>query len=118
VQLDRVKDNWCPIRSTRGVIQIVRVNEHLLPVDDEIVEMIRERLASDERRVPYLLPGEQVLVSDGCFVDVEAIFVAQDGEERVMLLMNILHREQTVSFPVGSVRKVRERHKSICVDLK
>jgi transcription antitermination factor NusG len=58
-------------------------------------------------RVSYLKAGERVLITDGCFADVEAIFVTNDGEQRVMLLMNILHREQTVSFPVTSVRKVR-----------
>lgn len=108
VQLDKVNDNWYPIRSTRGVIQIVRFNEHPLPIEDEIIDMIRERLASDEPRVPYLEPGARVLITDGCFANVEAIFVVNDGDERVMLLMNILHRDQHLSFPMSSVRKVRE----------
>lgn len=108
VQLDKVLDNWYPIRSTRGVIQLVRFSEHPVPIDDEIVQMIRERLASDLPRVPYLKPGERVLITDGCFADVEAIFIANDGDERVVLLMNILHRDQTLSFRPGSVRKVRE----------
>jgi transcriptional antiterminator RfaH len=108
VQLDEVNDNWYPIRSTRGVIEIVRFSEHPLPVEDEIVEMIRERVASAEPPVPYLEPGERVLITDGCFADVEAIFVANDGDERVMLLMNVLHRDQSLSFSVGSVRKIRE----------
>jgi transcriptional antiterminator RfaH len=107
VQLD-VNDNWYPIRSTRGVIQIVRFNEHPLPIKDEIVERIRERNAGAEPRMPYLEPGDRVLITDGCFADIEAIFVANDGDERVMLLMNVLHRDQSLSFPVGTVRKVRE----------
>jgi transcriptional antiterminator RfaH len=107
VQLDEVNDNWYPIRSTRGVIQIVRIKERPLPIEDEIVAMIRQRLASNKSRVSYLTPGERVLITDGCFADVEAIFVASDGDERVMLLMNILHSDQTLSFPVGSVQKVR-----------
>lgn len=109
VQLDEVNDNWYPIRSTRGVIEIVRFNEHPLPIKDEIVERIRERFAGSEPRVPYLEPGDRVLITAGCFADVEAIFVANDGDERVMLLMNVLHRDQSLSFPVGTVRKVRER---------
>jgi transcriptional antiterminator RfaH len=108
VQLDRVNHNWSPIRSTRGVIQIVRFNEHPLPVENEVIELIRERLENGGPRVPYLRPGERVLVADGCFADVEAIFVANDGEQRVTLLMNVMYREQTVSFPVGSVRKLAE----------
>jgi transcriptional antiterminator RfaH len=100
VQLDDVNDNWYPIRSTRRVIEILRFNEHPLPIEDEIVEMIRERVASTELRVPYLEPGERVLIFDGCFAGVETIFVANDGDERVMLLMNVLHRDQSLSFPV------------------
>jgi transcriptional antiterminator RfaH len=105
VQLDQVNDNWYPIRSTRGVIQIVRARERPLPVRDKIIDTIRARLASGRPRVPYLEPGERVVVTNGCFAHVEGIFLANDGDERVMLLMNILHREQTFSFPVGSVAR-------------
>jgi transcriptional antiterminator RfaH len=108
VKLDRVNDNWYAIRSTRGVIQIVRFNEYPLPVQDEIVEMIRDRLANGARpRVPLLQPGEHVRITEGAFAHLEAIFVANDGNERVMLLMNILHSEQTLSFPISSIQKVQ-----------
>ena len=108
VKLDEVNDNWHRIRSTRGVLQLVHFNDRLLPIEDRIIEAIRGRLAVDQTRVPYLEPGERVVVAEGPFSDVEAIFLANDGSERVMLLMNVLHREQTLSFPVGSVRKARD----------
>ncbi len=108
ISLDKIHDNWHSIRSTRGVVQIVRFNQDPLPVRDEIIEAIRDRLASDQPRVPLLQPGERVLITEGCFTDVEAIFVANDGNQRVMLLMSILHREQTLSFPVAGIRKVKE----------
>src|SRR5690348_6775960 len=91
VQLDQVEDNWAPIRSTRGVIQIVRFSEDPAPMPHEVIESIRERLAKGPPRTPYLQPGEQVVIAEGAFSDVEAIFVADDGSERVMLLMNLLH---------------------------
>ena len=105
VRLDDVSDNWHPIRSTRGVIQIVRFGEHPLPVQDEVVEIIRQRLAGDAPLTPYLRPGELVVITEGCFADLEAIFVANDGDERVTLLMNILSSEQTLSFAAANVRK-------------
>jgi transcriptional antiterminator RfaH len=105
VRLDDVSDNWHPIRSTRGVIQIVRFSEHPLPLQDEIVEIIRQRLAGNAPRATYLRPGELVVITEGCFSHLEAIFVANDGDERVMLLMNILSSEQMVSFPAINVRK-------------
>jgi transcriptional antiterminator RfaH len=105
IQLNDVNDNWYPIRSTRGVSHIVRFNEHPLPVQDQIVEMVRRRLATTPVKVPYLHPGERVRIIEGSFSQFEAIFVANEGNERVLLLMNILHREQTLSFPVASVRR-------------
>lgn len=105
VRLDPSNDSWSAIRSTRGVVRIVRFDEHPLPVEEGVIELIRERVANNAPRVPYLTAGERVLITEGCFADVEAIFVANDGEQRVLLLLNILQREQTVSFPVADVRK-------------
>lgn len=67
--------------------------------------MIRERLVTDQSPVPHLRPGERVRITEGCFTGVEAIFVANGGSDRVTILMNILHREQTLTLPVGAVRK-------------
>ena len=105
IHLNDINDNWYPIRSTRGVSHLVRFNEHPLPVQDEIIETIRQRLSINPAKVPYLQPGQRVRIVAGSFSQLEAIFVANDGDERVMLLMNILHREQTLSFPITSVRK-------------
>jgi transcriptional antiterminator RfaH len=74
-------------------------------VRNEIIDGIRERLSRAPRRIPYLQPGERVRITDGCFSNLEALFVANDGAERVVLLMNILHSEHKVSLPVRAVRK-------------
>ena len=105
IHLDRVNDNWAPIRSTIGVHQLVQFNNTPVPVPDEIVEGIRGRLAGVTEE-PYLSPGEHVVITAGPFSQLDAIFVANDGDERVVLLLNILQRDQRLSFPVGSVRKV------------
>jgi transcriptional antiterminator RfaH len=105
IHLDEVRDNWHPIRSTRGVIQIVRFNLHPLPVRDELVATIRQRLEVAPTKIPYLQPGERVRITEGCFSNFEAIFVANDGTERVTLLMHILHSGQKVTVPLTSVRK-------------
>ena len=38
-------------------------------------------------------------VSGGSFSDIEAIFVSSDGEERSVILLNLLQREQKVRVP-------------------
>jgi transcriptional antiterminator RfaH len=105
ISLDAVNNNWYPIRSTRGVSQIVRVREHPLPVQDEIIGMIRSRLEDPAPCVPCLRPGEHVLITEGCFSQFEAIFLANDGDQRVTLLLNVLQRDHQLSFPLASVRK-------------
>jgi transcriptional antiterminator RfaH len=106
IRLDRIRDNWLPIRSTRGVIQIVRFHEYPLPVADGIIEQLRQRIEMGWPRETYLQSGERVIVTEGSFAGIEAIFQSDDGDRRVILLLNILHNEQRLSFPIRSVRKI------------
>lgn len=106
IRLDRIHDNWGPIRSTRGVIQVVRFKDYPLPVADAIIEQIRRRIEAQPIRESYLKAGERVVITKGGFSGVEAIFLASDGDERVVLLLNILQSEQHLAFPVDNVRKV------------
>lgn len=106
IRLDEVRTNWYPIRSTRGVHQLVCSNGHPLAVKDAIVDGIRERVENNILHIPRFSPGERVRVVEGAFADMEAIFVASAGDERVVLLMNILHRDQQIKFPAESVRKL------------
>ncbi len=70
------------------------------PVRDELIEQLRQRLAQDERApVASFKPGERVQVSGGSFSEIEAIFVSSDGEERSVILLNLLQREQKVRVP-------------------
>jgi transcriptional antiterminator RfaH len=106
IHLDRVNDNWRPIRSTRGVNRIVSFNGEPPAVPDEIIEGIRTRLNAAPL-TPRFRPGERVRVTKGPFAEIEAIFVATKGEERVILLLDILQQEQRLSFPASSVVKLR-----------
>jgi transcription antitermination factor NusG len=55
---------------------------------------------------PHLKPGERVQITEGAFSQIEAIFVTNDGDERVVLLLNILQQDQKLSFPLEAVRKL------------
>jgi transcriptional antiterminator RfaH len=106
IQLNQLNDNWYPIRSTRGVNRIVGFNGPPLPIRDTIVEEIHARLGSSITAEHYLKPGEHVRIAEGAFSQVDAILVARDGDERVVLLLNILQQDQRLSFALKSVRKV------------
>jgi transcriptional antiterminator RfaH len=89
------------------VTQIVRFNEYPLPVADEIIEQIRRRIDGEPMQEPYLKAGEHVIITEGGFSGIEAIFLASDGDDRVMLLLNIVQSDQALSFPLQFVRKLK-----------
>lgn len=105
IHLSSVDDNWYPIRSTRGVQQLVTCNQKPVPVRDQIIEGIRIRLG-EVAPEPLLRAGERVVITEAPFNQLEAIFVASDGDERVVLLLNILQQDHRMIFPLSSVRKL------------
>ncbi|MCP1647234.1 transcription/translation regulatory transformer protein RfaH [Pseudomonas nitroreducens] len=94
IELDTLQDNWMPIRSTRGVSQIVRFGSIPLPVPNHIISGLRYR---DQPLEQELQPGDKVIVDWSGTKGMEAIFLAKDGTERVLLLLNVLQREVQVS---------------------
>ena len=79
-----------------------------IPVKDELIEQIRQRLLSSPPR-PEFQEGEHVRIKDGSFCDIEAIFLAADSEERAVILLNLLQREQKVSLPLSSLARMEAR---------
>ncbi|SFM70744.1 transcription termination/antitermination protein NusG [Halopseudomonas yangmingensis] len=48
-------------------------------------------------------PGSKVRLIDGPFKDLEAVFSKTDGEERAIILLNILQREQRLKVPLTAL---------------
>ena len=94
IELDTLLDNWMPIRSTRGVSQIVRFGETPLPVPGTIIDYLRTRNPPLEHE---LRPGDKVIVNWAGTSGVEAVYLAKDGTQRVILLLHLLQREVKVS---------------------
>lgn len=100
IRLDCIHDNWYPIRSTRGVSRVVSFGGQPTPVRDELIEQLRQRLAQPQTMAaaPFS-PANGSRSARGSFSDIEAIFVSSDGEERSVILLNLLQREQKVRVP-------------------
>lgn len=100
-------DNWAPLRSTRGVSRVVSFGNQPLAVDPGLIAQLQQRCSAAPTS-QILESGDKVRIDNGPFADLEAIFLSMDGNERVVLLMNILHREQKVRVPLSSIRKAEE----------
>ena len=96
--------SWAPLRSTRGVTRVVGFGGIPLKVDARLVAQLQQRAEQAPKFV--LQEGESVRITDGSFAEVNAIYMAMDGDERVLLLLSLLNRQQQVSVPLASITKV------------
>ncbi|MEH6388820.1 MAG: transcription/translation regulatory transformer protein RfaH [Pseudomonas profundi] len=103
VHLCRLTDSWHTIRSTRGVLRLVAFADTPVPVASGLIDQIKQRLAATTDH-PLFEPGSPVTLTEGPFKDLDAIFSKADGEERVIILLNVLQRQQTLSVPLKSIR--------------
>ena len=107
IQLDKVSSNWSPIRSTMGVSRLVTFGQTPAKIDDTLITELRARSESAEVQLRHFEPGEQVVVTDGPFVGVEAIYQMADAEGRVMVLLNILSKDVKMAVAPTAIRKMR-----------
>ena len=103
IHLCQYTDSWHSIRSTRGVSKLVTFCDRPVAVAPDIIVDIRQRLAANEAQ-PLFVPGSAVTVTDGPFRDIQAIFEKADGEERAIILLSMLQRQQSISVPVRMLR--------------
>ncbi|MFZ5957312.1 transcription/translation regulatory transformer protein RfaH [Pseudomonas knackmussii] len=103
IHLDKVEDNWMPIRSTRGVNQIVKFGGRPAPVPSSVIDELSNR---EMKAAPALVAGDRVRINDPSLQQVEAIFLEKNGDERVLLLLKLLQREVVVDIPIGKIANV------------
>ena len=100
IQLDRVEDDWSPIRSTYGVTGFVRFGDFPLSVPDGLIGDLRKRESQFQEKAIDLdrfQRGDVVRIASGPFQGLEAVFERYSGEERAILLMNVLNEQAKVS---------------------
>lgn len=108
IRLDRMASNWRPIRSTRGVLRLVSFGQEPVFVQDALVETLRDRVSTDgnrERANVYYRQGDLVEITDGPFRALQAVFETQKGEERAIVLLNLLQQTQRLEVPIETLRK-------------
>lgn len=104
VRLALSGDNWHTIRSTRGVRRMVHVAHQPARVPEEVIRELRERSRpSEEPDESVLRQGDQLRIKRGPFAELEGIFQRFDGDERVIVLLNMLNKQQELALSAGDV---------------
>ena len=106
VQLNEKTQNWSPINSTKGVSHFVKFGLNFAKVPTSVIELIKTNqhiTAEKLKDLNKFKPGDKVQISDGAFKNWVAIFKCYKTDERVLLLMNLLGYQQSLSMKNTSV---------------
>ena len=106
VQLNDKTQNWSPINSTKGVSHFVKFGSNFAKVPISVIEFIKTNQQITTEKLKTLTnfkPGDKVQITDGAFKNWVAIFKCYKPDERVILLMNFLGNEQSLSIKKKSV---------------
>jgi transcriptional antiterminator RfaH len=99
--------SWSPIRSTIGVSELVRFGSQAAKVDESLIAMLREREALQRENPEALFSsGDHVVITEGAFAGLEAIYQMNDAEGRAMVLLDLLSKSVPMKINPASLLKV------------
>jgi transcriptional antiterminator RfaH len=98
---------WHVVRSTRGVVDLVRSGRGLAWVPEIVIDELRLR-RDRQGFVPLarqldLGRGQRIRLDSGAFAACNAIFEAHTDDDRVKVLLSLLGREVVVNVPIAAV---------------
>ena len=102
-------DNWGPIRSTLGVASLVRFGMKPAKVPDALVADLKSREAEPgvhPVKIQEFEQGDKVRIAEGPFEGYEAIYSAQDSNDRVLILLKIAENYAKLKIEAQSIERL------------
>jgi len=101
IRVDPTKNSIAPVRSTRGVVGLVRFGSQPAMIADEVMEALSRHENAESGLHPCGQPvfteGELIRLVEGPFAGMEGIFSQENSEERVIVLLELLGRTSRVA---------------------
>jgi len=101
--------NLAPVRSTLGVISMVRFGTELAVVPDAVIETIKQRVLPETGLIKInpvtLKAGDKVRFFDGPLRGVNGIVSERNSDKRVLILMELLGRPTQVEVDALMLQK-------------
>lgn len=96
--------SWAPIRSTVGVTSLVRFGTQPAKAPEGLIDALRQMEASHAQRArePYAR-GETLLVREGPFAGLQAVYQDHDADHRITVLMEVMNRPVRLKLEPGTV---------------
>lgn len=95
VKFDHQEIHTTTIQSTRGVSHFIRFGALPAEVPNEIIEILQQAPLSHLVAPETPIQGDDVLITEGIFAGIQAIYSEPNGESRSILLLSILNKNVT-----------------------
>ena len=107
IKLNQIDSNWGPLRSTRGVSGLVRFGTTIPSLSSQQLNAIKDWVDHLPKKDCYL-PGQLVQMISGPFKGIHGVFEkltkTTNGQERAIILFEILGKMQKISAPLIDLR--------------
>ena len=106
IQLNREIDNWSPIRSTIGVIGLVRFGGMPAKVPAGLIESLEtnEDESGYQKIDQQPRSGDRINIIDGPFAGQQGAFQAMKGSDRVLVLLNIMGKNTSATLSIDNLQ--------------
>ena len=111
INFDPQKSNltYTAIRSSRGVSKIVRFGEEPAKVPESLILQIKdcEKVSlppSNASNLPQ--QGDRVIIVEGPFKGLQAVYSQTDGQQRSIVLISLLHQQAPTSLANIQIKKL------------
>lgn len=96
----RPEDSFAAVKAVRGVLQVVSSGRIPIPVDEEVIRGIRDRVQADgliRIRPPGFAPGTRVTIQSGPFAGIMGRVERElDDQKRVAILLETLFHARLI----------------------
>lgn len=93
IEFDPESIHTTTISATRGVSHFVRFGNRLATVQPEVIKQLMTQPMPDVQDPDTPHPGDVVVITEGMFEGLEAIYTEPDGEARSHLLLNLINQQ-------------------------
>lgn len=109
IKLEKGIDDWSSIRSTRGVLNLVRFGANFAKVPEALIQALQDNEDTNKKLAEGLdrfKEGDRVIIETGPFVGLDGVFDKYHGDERVIVLLNVLQQAVKLEMPLLDIDKV------------
>jgi transcriptional antiterminator RfaH len=101
VRLSTTRHDWSVLRSTRGVMQLLRFGTTAPRVPASVIEGLKriDGIDLDAKAAARLKVGDTVRLLDGPFAGLTGVYEQRDGMMRACVLLECMQRQVRVTVP-------------------